>query len=227
MLSSFLRWILWLWLCLVIVGALIWAPIAQGFSGLDGQSPETSRIVFFHVPFSVGSFVGFLAAGFWSVLYLWKRRERHDRAAAAAVEVSLVFCALATLTGAMWSRVQWGAYWNWDPRQTSIALALVFYGAYLSLRGALEDPEVRARISAAYAALGLVVSPFLFFIMPRMATFSLHPKPGGAEMDPSIGSVVVAGILGFTALFFWMQNLRYRTLALENDDDFDGDRDDV
>lgn len=224
--STILRWTLWLWISLVILGALLWAPLAAGFSGLEGNSPQTSRIVFFHVPFSVGSFVGFLAAGFWSVLYLWKRREKDDLAACAAVEVSLVFCALATLTGAMWSRVQWGAYWNWDPRQTSIALALVFYGAYMSLRGAIEDPEVRARIAGAYATLGLVVAPFLFFIMPRMASFSLHPKPAGAEMDARIGTIVVGGILGFTALFFWMQNLRRRTLALEIDDDFDGAHDD-
>ncbi len=213
--KTYLPWLLWLWICGVVLAAFFYAPVSTGFAGLDGQSPQSSRIVFFHVPFAVASFVGFLAAAVWSALYLWKRRPADDQASVAAIEVSLLYCVLATTTGAVWSKVQWGAYWNWDPRQTSIALAMVFYGAYLTLRGAIEDPEARARIAAAYAVLGFIVAPFLYFIMPRLASFSLHPKPGGAEMDPSIGLVVVAGILGFTALFFWLQSLRRRILVIE------------
>lgn len=212
---TFLVWLLWLWIAGVIVAGLVLAPLAMGFTGLEGGAPQSSRIVFFHVPLAVSSFFAFLAAGVWSALYLWRRRDRDDRAAHAAVEVGLLFCFLATATGAVWGRVQWGSYWNWDIRQTSITLALVFYAAYLTLRSSFEDPEARARIAAAYAVLGLAVAPFLYFILPRMATFSLHPKPGGAEMDPAIGYVVVAGILGFTALFFWIHDLRRRSLARE------------
>ncbi len=213
--KAILPWLLWLWICGVIWAAFLYAPPSVGFAGLDGQSPQSGRIVFFHVPMAVGSFFGFLAGAWWSALYLWKRRPGADHAALAAIEVSLLFCVLATVTGAVWSKVQWGAYWNWDPRQTSMALALVFYGAYLTLRGAIEDPENRARISAAYAVLGFIVAPFLYFIMPRLSSFSLHPKPAGAEMDPSIGRVVMAGIFGFTVLFFWMQSQRRRILTIE------------
>lgn len=216
-----LRWLLWAWLSAVILAAFFWAPLATGFSGLEGNAPQTSRIVFFHVPTAVVSFVAFMAAAVWSLLYLWKRRPVHDRASVAAVEVGMVFCVVATASGAVWSEVQWGAFWNWDPRQTSIVIALLFYGAYLSLRGAVEDPEKRARLSAVYAALGLAVAPFLFFIMPRMATFSLHPKPASAEMSPAIGTVVLASMAGHIALFFWMQNLRQRSLAFEEEDDLD------
>lgn len=211
------RWLLFAWLAVTIWAAFFYAPLSQGFAGRMGDAPQSSRIVFFHVPLAVASFVAFLAAAVWSGVYLWKRRSTDDHRAVAAVEVGMVFCVLATVTGAVWSKVQWGAYWNWDPRQSSIALALLYYGAYLSLRGAIEDGEVRARLSAVYAVLGFVVAPFLFFILPRMASFSLHPKPGGAEMDPAIGSVVVASISGFTALFFWMASLRRRILDLNLD----------
>jgi heme exporter protein C len=83
---------------------------------------------------------------------------------------------LATVTGAIWARIMWGAYWNWDPRQLWIIVTLLFYAAYLALRQAIEDDEQRARLSAAYAILGLVVTPFFYWIMPRL-TFSLHPQP--------------------------------------------------
>lgn len=213
--KNLLPWLLWLYLCTIVWAAFFWAPISQGFAGFDGQSPQTSRIVFFHVPMAVTSFIAFMAAGVWGILYLVRRRPRHDRACHSAVEVGLLFCILATISGALWSKVQWGAYWNWDPRQTSIALALLFYGAYLSLRGALEDAETQARLSAAYAALGLAVAPFLFFIMPRMASFSLHPKPASAEFDARIGLVLLGAIAGFTMLFFWIHTLRCRVLELE------------
>lgn len=220
-----LPWLLWIWLSAVILGAFFYAPISAGFSGLAGDSPQSSRIVFFHVPMAVASFVAFLVAAWWAAVYLRRRTAEADRASAAAVEVGIVFCVLATVTGAVWAQVQWGDFWNWDPRQTSIALAIVFYAAYLTLRSAIDDPETKARISAAYCALGFFVAPFLFFILPRMASFSLHPKPASAEFEWRILIVVLGGIIGYSALFFWMHRLRCRSLAIEERllESFDGD----
>lgn len=216
--ATLFAWLLWAWISAVVVAAFAWAPLAAGFIG------ESSRILFFHVPAAWASFVAFLAAGVWSVLYLARgRRPEHDDAAAAAVELGLVFCVLATVTGAIWARIMWGAYWNWDPRQTSIVLALVFYAAYLVLRGAVEDRQTRARLSAAYAILGLVVAPFLFFVLPRI-TFSLHPESvinttGKVEMESRMLTVLLTGSAGFTALFFWMHRIavRVRRLAARNE----------
>src|ERR1700761_5083716 len=131
-------WLLWAWIALTICGAFEYAPLAARFIG------QSSRILFFHVPMAWTAFVAFVAAGVWSLLYLFGgRRGRHDRAARAAIEIGLLFGVLATVTGAVWARIMWGAWWNWDPRQTSIILALIFNGAYLALRDAVEDGEKR------------------------------------------------------------------------------------
>jgi len=211
-----LRWLLWLSLALVIVAAFgDRTKPAQGFLG------ETGRILYFHVPNAWASFVAFLTGGVWSLRFLFGgRRPAHDRAAHAAIELGLVFCILATLSGAIWARVQWGAFWNWDPRQTSITLALLFYGAYLALRGAIEDRDTRARLAAAYAVLGLVVAPFLYFVLPRLAEFTLHPEPvvnqsGRIEMEQPMLIVLLGGAACFTTLFFWLHNLRRRVAALD------------
>jgi heme exporter protein C len=181
---------------------------------------ESSRILFFHVPMAWTAFIAFIAAGVWSLLYLWKRRADDDRASEAAVELGLVFCVLATVTGAMWARIEWGSWWNWDPRQTSITVVLVFYAAYLVLRGAVEDTEARARLAAVYAVLGLVVAPFFIFVLPRMVPFTLHPEPVmnqelEVKMDPRIGWVLAVSSLGFNVFFFWLHRLRWRVLRLE------------
>jgi len=205
-------WLLWIWIIGVIWAAFFYAPLAEGFVG------QSSRILFFHVPMAWVSFVAFLAAGAWSIRFLaGGRRVAHDHAASAAVELGLLFCVLATVTGALWARVMWGAFWNWDPRQISIVLAMIFYAAYLALRSAVEEPETRRRLAAAYAVLGLVVAPFLFFVLPRL-TFSLHPdtvvnRRGRIEMESRMRQVLAASSLAFTVLFFWIHRIQVRLKA--------------
>jgi len=204
---------LWLWMAVVIWAAFHWAPLAAGFKG------ESSRILFFHVPVAWVSFVAFMTAGVESVRYLAGRRDpRHDRSAAAAVELGQVFAVLATVTGAIWARIMWGSYWNWDPRQSAIVVTMLYYAAYLALRQAIADGPSRARLSAAYAVLGLVVSPFLYFVLPRLG-FSLHPEPvinaaGKLEVESRMLAVLTASSLGFTVLFYWLHALRRRLGAV-------------
>lgn len=213
---TILPWLLWLVLALALGAAYLLSPPLQGFRG----GGESSRILFFHVPMAWTSFVAFLMAGVWSGFYLSRRERRYDRSARVAVEFGLVFCVLATASGAVWAKVEWGAFWNWDPRQTTITLALVYYAAYVALREAVQDEEVAARLAAVYGVLGLVVAPFLFFVAPRMASFSLHPEPvinpeGELKMDLSVLWILIASMVGFMALFFWIHNLRCRLAALE------------
>jgi heme exporter protein C len=214
-----LPWLLWLWIAAVIVGAFDYAPLAAKFIG------QSSRILFFHVPMAWAAFVAFITAGVYSLRYLvgatvpgGHRDPRHDRGARAAIELGMLFGVLATVTGAVWSRIMWNSWWNWDPRQTSIVMALIFNGAYLALRDAVDDAEKRARLAAAYAVLGLVVTPFFFFVVPRI-TFSLHPEPvinasGKIQMESRMLQVLLASGAGFTALFFWLHRLRTGLLAL-------------
>jgi heme exporter protein C len=211
-----LGWLLWLWMAVVIVAAFQWAPLAQGFKG------QSSRILFFHVPMAWVSFVAFMTAGVSSARYLMSRRTgddlRLDRSAAAAVEIGIVFATLATVTGSIWARIMWGAFWNWDPRESAIVVALLYYAAYMALRLGVVDDDARARLSAAYAVLGLIVSPFLYFVLPRLG-FSLHPEPvvnaqGKMEVERRMLIVLLASSAGFTALFYWMHALRCRLAAL-------------
>jgi heme exporter protein C len=154
-----------------------------------------------------------------SLLYLARRDMRHDDQAAAAAELGLLFCISATVTGALWAKSMWGAYWNWDPRETSIFFILLLYTAYLALRGSIEGEEKRARLSAIYSVAAFVAVPFLIFVVPRMYA-TLHPDPiintrGKVEMDPMIRWCFLSMLGGFTALYVWLQSLRVRVMRLE------------
>lgn len=206
------RGFLLLWIAGWILAAFLWAPLVPVLG-------PTTRVLYFHIPVA---WVTVLALG-WSmlhsVLYLRRREFEHDHQAAAAAEIGLLFCVAATISGAMWAKAMWGAYWNWDPRETSIFFLLLVYGAYLALRSAIDQPERRARLSAVYSAIAFVSVPFLIFVVPRIY-FTLHPDPlinprGKVDMDPRIRVVFFALLAGFSGLFFWIQSVRVRVARLE------------
>jgi hypothetical protein len=131
------------------------------------------------------------------------------------------FQATERVTGSIFGRVMWNSYWNWDPRETSIVLLLLVYGAYLGLRGAIDEPERRASLSAAYALIAFVTVPFLVFAVPRMYS-SLHPDTlinarGKVEMSPDIRATFFASLAAFTALFFWMYDLDRKASRAERE----------
>lgn len=196
-----------------VAAAFVWARPAESFVG------ESSRIVFFHVPCAwVATLAFFMAAGY-SAAFLKKRDMRHDDAAASAARLGFLFCLLATVTGSIFAKVMWNSYWNWDPRETSIVLLLLIYGAYLGLRGAIEDPERRAALGSAYALVAAVTVPFLVFAVPRMYA-SLHPDTvintrGKVEMSSDIKTVFFASQILFTWVYLWMWSLDRKICRLE------------
>ena len=207
-----LRGLLLVWIGTFIVLAFTWAPLVPVLR-------ETTRVLYFHIP---SAWVTVFALG-WSMvaslLYLRTRRLEHDDHAATAAELGLLFCIAATVSGAMWAKAMWGAYWNWDPRETSIFFLLLIYVAYLALRSSIEEPRRRARLAAIYSAIAFVSVPFLMFVVPRIY-FSLHPDPlinsrGKVDMDPRIRVVFFSMLVGFTFLFYWLLSLRVRLLRVE------------
>lgn len=212
---------IWLAITAAIFLAFLYAPPAKNFIG------ESSRILFFHVPMAWVSSLAFIMAGIASVRYLRTREVRFDRAARSAVGLGLLFGLLATVTGSLWARIMWNSYWNWDPRQSSIILALTFYLAYFGFRSAVEEVEARRRLAAAYATLGLIVAPFLFYIAPRIAGFTLHPEPIlntnlKIEVESRMRQVLLLSSLGFTALYVWLHHLNCRLFALLEADEANG-----
>ena len=206
------RILIFLWIATTMVVALLGAPLVDVLQ-------ETTRVLYFHIP---SAWVTVLALG-WSmvnsVLYLIRRDMRNDDHAAAAAELGLVFCIVATVTGSIWAKSMWGSWWNWDPRETSIFFVLLIYGAYLALRGSIEGEEKRARLSAIYSIVAFVAVPPLMFVVPRIYS-TLHPDPiinssGKIDMDPMIRWCFFSMLIGFTFLFSWLQSLRVRVFRLE------------
>ena len=221
----------------ILLGVLLTAVIISGLGLPMSPHPqawyelpvipgleEKARIIFFHVPTAWLSVVAFLTSMVYAVQFLRTRDLACDIRSSAAAGLGFMFCILATLTGAVWAKFNWGSYWNWDPRETSIFVLLLIYGAYFSLRSAVETEEKRATLSSAYSIIAAVTVPFFIFIMPRIMT-GLHPgakgDPEGAgpvvefKMSPNMRVIFFSSLIAFTLLFYWMFTLRVRTAEVE------------
>ncbi|HSL93730.1 MAG TPA: cytochrome c biogenesis protein [Bacillota bacterium] len=191
----------------VIVAAFFYAPPAEGLG-------ELSRIIYFHIPLAWVSVLAYLVAMVDSVRYLRTRDLKHDALAHASAHIGFIFTILATVTGAIFARQTWGVYWNWDPRQTSIFLLLLIYGAYFMLRSSINDPERRGQLAAVYCMFAFVSVPLLVFVVPRLYP-TLHPDPiinaaGKLEMSSKMLQVFLASLAGFSGLYFWIYQLEAR-----------------
>ena len=166
------------------------------------------RIAFFHIPTAWVAVVAFFGAAYWGARYLKTRELRYDAKSARSAILGLIFTLMATVSGAVFSKLTWGAYWNWDPRQTTIFVLLLIYAAYVTLRMTMRDERARASSSAVYALFSFIAVPFLVFILPRMF-FSLHPSPvlnetGRIDMDAVMFGTLVLALIDVTLIYIWL-----------------------
>ena len=208
----------WKSIVFVAMSAIIWfsftTPAPQQVIG------ESSRIFYYHIPQAWICVFAFAMSMFFSIRYLKTRRIEEDDKAVAAAQLGFIFCFLATITGSIFAKVTWGSFWNWDPRETSIFILLLIYGAYFALRGAVEVEEKRAALSGVYSIFAFVTVPLLIFVVPRI-TPSLHPEDSIVNenleftMGPTIRMIFFSSLIVFTVIYFWMFSITKRAAKIE------------
>ncbi len=180
---------------------------------------ETVRNLFFHTCMWFTMMILLTTSLIISIRYLKSGKLRHDIIASEFANTGIVFGILGTLTGSVWARYTWGAWWVNDPKLNGAVICLLIYFAYVILRGSIEDFQLRARISAIYNIFAWATLIPLLFILPRM-TDSLHPGNGGNpgfssyDIDNNLRLVFYPAIIGWTLLGVWFTELRVRTKEL-------------
>lgn len=166
----------------------------------DYQQGETVRIMFVHVPSAWLSMAGYgLLAALGATLLVW----RHPLAALmarASAPVGATFAAICLISGSLWGRPMWGAYWVWDARLTSMLLLFFLYLGHIALSRAYDDPDRGDRAAAILSLIGVINLPIIKFSVDWWNT--LHQpasvaRLGGPSIHPSILTplLVMAGAL--------------------------------
>ena len=207
------------WKILLLVGMSLIIILTFTWPPPQARLGDVSRIFYFHVPVAWVSVLAFLVAMLNSVRYLRTKNLQFDTNSCIASKLGLLFTFLATVTGSIFAKAAWGSYWNWDPRETSLFILLLIYGAYLALRSAVPEETKRAALSSVYSILAFVTVPFLVFVVPRVFK-SLHPtdsivdKNLKIQMSGQVSALFFPSLLAFTVIFFWMYYLHQKVEKL-------------
>lgn len=203
---------------LIATAAIAYGAYLAFNSPLDSLQGEYTRMINIHVPTLWLAFLAFGVTALGSVLYLITKNRRWDRLAAASAEIGVLFSVIGLFTGMVWGQAVWGQAWDWgDARLATTAVMIFVYIAYLALRQAISDPEVRARRAAILGAVAVIQVPLVYFSVNLVRT--LHQtqsiRPDGSTMPSEILIPMLVNLGAFTLLYVALMMGRMYVSRLE------------
>jgi heme exporter protein C len=186
----------------------------------DFQQGEGYRIIFVHVPASWMSMFIYCVMAAWAGVGLVLNTRLSSMMAQALAPTGALMAALSLLTGALWGKPMWGAWWVWDARLTSELILLFLYFGFIALQTSIDDPRRADKAGAILALVGVVNIPIIYFSVKWWNT--LHQ---GASVSltkaPAMATTMLWGML-LMSLCFWMYAIavalmRARAIILERE----------
>jgi len=190
----------------------------------DANQGQLIRVMYAHVPVA---WIGFVAVGIsavWGMLYLWRGRRLDDVRSVANAEAGLLFSALTIVGGMTYSKPTLNTFWTWDAKLTLTALMLALIVGYFIVRGLIEEPQRRGRVSAVIMIIVLASLPFNYLAAEWFRT--LHPAKSinldgsGVHMDATMLRVLLVNVAAAASVFvyFISERIRIGRLALATDE---------
>jgi heme exporter protein C len=189
----------------------------------DYQQGEAVRIMYVHVPaawLAMGCYTTIFCASVASII--WKH-PLADIAAKSAAPIGATFTAICLITGSLWGRPTWGAYWAWDARLTSVLILFFIYLGYMALWSQIDDRGKAARAAAILAIVGFINVPIIKFSVEWWS--SIHQKAsvsklGKSSIHPDMLKPLLIMGLGYLCLFItlliWRMRCEIAATRLEN-----------
>jgi len=173
---------------------------------LDYQQGHAAKIMFVHVPAAWLSMFGYALVALSSFGLLVFRHPLADVSAKAAAPIGAVFTLLCLLTGSLWGKPMWGAFWVWDPRLTSVLILFLLYLGLIALRASIEDETLAAKLTAVLSLVGIVILPVIKF---SVEWNSLHQpasvmRLGAPTIHPSLLWPLLVMAIAMMLLFLAM-----------------------
>jgi heme exporter protein C len=191
-------------------------------SPADVNQGESVRLLYIHVPTIWIAYLSFIVTAVASGMYLFTKKHSlgWDRLAGASAEIGVAFVGLTLLVGAMWGRLTWGVFWQWDARLTTTALLFVTYIGYLAVRRLGGSHQQRAKRSAVVGLLSVLLIPLVHWSVviwrSLHQTASVLDTDGDIDMDGTMLFTLFIGVIAFSLLYLWLVMHRTRAMAMED-----------
>lgn len=183
----------------------------------DSLQGESVRIMYVHVP------AASMALGVYSFIALmgiaslvWKN-PLSDIIGISAAYIGAAFAAICLITGSLWGKPIWGAWWVWDARLTSMLILFFFYLGYISLYNAYDDKIRAGKIVSIFSIVGFLNVPIVKFSVNWWHT--LHQpasimRSGGVAIDGSMLIPLALMFAAFISFFLLVLTIRVKAELL-------------
>ncbi len=201
------------------VGLLAFGLVqALVISPADYQQGDTVRIMYVHVPAAWMSMMIYSVMALASASFLIWKHTLADVIARVSAPIGAGFTLVTLVTGSLWGKPMWGAWWVWDSRLTSVLVLFFLYIGYIALSDSFASAERGKKICAILALVGAVNLPVIRFSVEWWNT--LHQpasliRSGGAAIDPSMLLPLLSMGLGFTCFYAVLLMIRVKTALLQ------------
>ena len=207
--GTLVRWLLPVTVLLLAVGAYWGLLVAPP----DFRQGNSYRIIYIHVPAAVVALAGYYLMAIAGAISLIWRIKMADVAMRAAAPVGAVLTAVALVTGAIWGKPTWGAWWVWDARVTSMLILFFLYVGVIALFEAYDNKTIAARACAILSLVGTVNIPIIYKSVDWW--YSLHQPAsikftGSSAIDASMLYPLLGMIVAFYALFALLMMLNLK-----------------
>ena len=170
-----------------LVALAAWLAMVVFVAPIEKVQGVVQKIFYAHVPCWPATYLGFVLTAIGGIGFLQTRRESWDRLAFAGAQVGVLFGTLGLLTGPLWAKPVWNAWWVWDLRLTTTLVLWFLYVAYLFLRAFAYGSDTARTFAAVYGILGTALIPLVYKAVDIAS--GLHPSNPLREGMP-------AGMLG-------------------------------
>jgi len=161
------------------IGLIVLVPAGLVFSAEPKMLPPALQSFLFvpHVTAYMLAYVVMGKAGilaFRTLLVREERRRRVERDTHVVARLGFPLLTLGLVLGAVWGKLAWGDYWNWDPKELwSLVSWLVFLG-YFHFRHLYGKRYPRASASLVLAGVVAIVLTLLWVNLGRLFGGGLH-----------------------------------------------------
>ncbi len=211
-----------IFMCVICFGIGSYKGLFQ--SPPDYQQGEMVRFLYLHVP---ASWCALMVYSTMAVLSLVAFTAKIPMAAMLTKALAIpgaIFTALSLITGSLWGKPVWGAYWVWDARLTSMLILLFIYLGYISLAYPPKTSMKRLERLSILVMVGFVNIPIIKWSVDFW--FTLHQPPSIMRMaKPAVDTAFwspllwmtgayVGFLLSMTALLFLGLMKQYRVSSI-------------
>ncbi len=154
-------WLPWLFALSIILLAigLTWG---FAFAPIDAKQGNSYRIIFIHMPVAALSLAGYYILAISGAIGLIWRMKLSFMVMKSAAPIGAVLTLLTLITGSLWGKPTWGAWWIWDARNIFMLVLLFFYLAIIVLQNAYVNREAGDKACAILALVGTVNVPIIY-----------------------------------------------------------------